>query len=96
MKYNETAAQRSLENYSRLCDIAGSVGCDLTSLKRGMKSVLIDGRTLLRHLEDPNVNLAEFLPLCEKVIQKVKERKHSSQAEIEERRGIAHNIAQRR
>lgn len=77
--YNHISGKESakfLDSYKKYFDLADLVQAQVKGdVKSGLKSVLVDGKTLLTHLKSANFTSNEIVEVCHKVADKVSNRK---------------------
>jgi predicted DNA-binding protein YlxM (UPF0122 family) len=77
--YNHISGKESakyLHEYKKYFDLAELVQSQVNGdIKPGLKSVLVDGKTLLAYLKNPKIEPTKILDVCQKIADKVAERK---------------------
>ena len=82
-------APESLDPYRKYYDLALEVEKAITvPLKPGLKSVLVDGKTLLRHLKEKNCDREKILSVAREVSRKLAASKKPDVVTVEEQRRI--------
>tara|TARA_R110001592_G_scaffold316495_1_gene592985 strand:+ start:2711 stop:3355 length:645 start_codon:yes stop_codon:yes gene_type:complete len=92
--YNHIAdkeSPKSLETYQTFYEIAEEVSSKIKKpLKPGLKSILVNGKTLLAHLKDRNVDKSRIVNAAIEISKKLEESHESVDISTFEQRKISH------
>ncbi|HCH7934595.1 MULTISPECIES: hypothetical protein [Providencia] len=79
--------------YQRIFDIAIYLEKNNLTIKNGLKSVLVDGKTLLSHLKNKNLETDILISYIDQVAEKLTKVKLAKQLSIEEERYLLSNTS---